>query len=248
MPEPSGRSVRGRRTMSWRAGSAECARTSGPSRGNRRRSTGAAGPACTRRAPTAGGVRRVSLQSSPRTSGCWAIGTPARSDRAVQASPSADRSARSCHAGRSSDSGRWTGPGNTVPPSTRTRPRTSAMSGRCCASMWPTSHGGRTSSPFRTRRTGPTIQPSGPVRAGARASSRPHYRGAGRPARTGAMEIFERLDFLGPELVAVHPRPNENAWLLGYAYREKLELVGARGVKPPRPTSMSRRDCCLRSK
>jgi hypothetical protein len=30
-----------------------------------------------------------------------------------------------------------------------------------------------------------------------------------------AMEIFERLDVLGPELVAVHPRPNENAWLLG---------------------------------
>jgi hypothetical protein len=48
-----------------------------------------------------------------------------------------------------------------------------------------------------------------------------------------AMEIFERLDVLGPELVAVHPRPNENAWLLGYAFREKLELVGARGIDPP---------------
>ena len=45
-----------------------------------------------------------------------------------------------------------------------------------------------------------------------------------------ATEIFERLDVRGSELVAVHPRPNENAWLLGYAYREKLELVGARGV------------------
>jgi hypothetical protein len=46
-----------------------------------------------------------------------------------------------------------------------------------------------------------------------------------------ATEIFERLDVRGSELVAVHPRPNENAWLLGYAYREKLELVGARGVE-----------------
>jgi hypothetical protein len=34
-----------------------------------------------------------------------------------------------------------------------------------------------------------------------------------------ATEIFERLDVRGSELVAVHPRPNENAWLLGYAYR-----------------------------
>ncbi len=48
-----------------------------------------------------------------------------------------------------------------------------------------------------------------------------------------ATEIFERLDVRGSELVAVRPRPNENAWLLGYAYREKLELVGARGLAPP---------------
>jgi hypothetical protein len=34
----------------------------------------------------------------------------------------------------------------------------------------------------------------------------------------------------------VHPRPNENAWLLGYAYREKLELVEARGLEPAGPT------------
>ena len=46
-----------------------------------------------------------------------------------------------------------------------------------------------------------------------------------------ATEIFERLDVRGSELAAVHPRPNENAWLLGYAYREKLELVGARGLE-----------------
>jgi DNA invertase Pin-like site-specific DNA recombinase len=51
-----------------------------------------------------------------------------------------------------------------------------------------------------------------------------------------ATEIFERLDVRGSELVAVHPRPNENAWLLGYAYREKLELVGARGLDPAVPT------------
>jgi site-specific DNA recombinase len=46
-----------------------------------------------------------------------------------------------------------------------------------------------------------------------------------------ATEIFERLDVRGSELVAVHPRPNENAWLLGWANREKLELVGARGLE-----------------
>ena len=45
-----------------------------------------------------------------------------------------------------------------------------------------------------------------------------------------ATEIFERLDVRGSELVAVHPRPNENAWLLGYAYREKLGMVGVRGL------------------
>lgn len=49
-----------------------------------------------------------------------------------------------------------------------------------------------------------------------------------------ATEIFDRLDVRGSELVAVYPRPNENAWLLGYAYREKLELVGARGLAPTR--------------
>jgi hypothetical protein len=51
-----------------------------------------------------------------------------------------------------------------------------------------------------------------------------------------ATEIFDRLDVRGSELVAVYPRPNENAWLLGYAYREKLELVGARGLAPTRTT------------
>ena len=28
-------------------------------------------------------------------------------------------------------------------------------------------------------------------------------------------EIFERFDVDGPEVVAAHPQPNENAWLLG---------------------------------
>jgi hypothetical protein len=52
-----------------------------------------------------------------------------------------------------------------------------------------------------------------------------------------ATEIFERLDVRGSELVAVHPRPNENAWLLGHAYRGKLDLVGANGLDPAVPTS-----------
>jgi hypothetical protein len=43
----------------------------------------------------------------------------------------------------------------------------------------------------------------------------------------------------GPELIAAHPRPNENAWLLAYAYREMLELVGARGFDPAVPHSGS---------
>jgi hypothetical protein len=59
-------------------------------------------------------------------------------------------------------------------------------------------------------------------------------------------EIFERFDVDGPEIVAAHPQPNENAWLLGLvALREErlrtqrvIELVGARGFEPP--TSASR--------
>ena len=56
-------------------------------------------------------------------------------------------------------------------------------------------------------------------------------------------EIFERFDVDGPEIVAAHPQPNENAWLLGLvALREErlrtqrvIELVGARGFEPPGP-------------
>jgi len=61
-------------------------------------------------------------------------------------------------------------------------------------------------------------------------------------------EIFERFDIDGAEIIAVHPQPNENAWLLGLVTaREQrllpqrvMGLVGARGDTPPRPTSMSR--------
>ncbi len=53
-------------------------------------------------------------------------------------------------------------------------------------------------------------------------------------------EIFERFDIAGQEVVAAHPRPNENAWLLGYAAmrdgslttQQEVGLVGARGLAP----------------
>ena len=52
-------------------------------------------------------------------------------------------------------------------------------------------------------------------------------------------EILGRVDVDGPDIVAVHPVPNENAWLLGFvAVREGrlttqrgVGLVGARGVR-----------------
>jgi hypothetical protein len=51
-------------------------------------------------------------------------------------------------------------------------------------------------------------------------------------------EILGQVDVDGAEIVAVHPAPNENAWLLGLvAVREQtlttqreVGLVGARGV------------------
>jgi len=54
-------------------------------------------------------------------------------------------------------------------------------------------------------------------------------------------EILGQIDVDGAEIVAVHPAPNENAWLLGLvAVREErltaqqdVELVGARGIAPP---------------
>jgi hypothetical protein len=57
-------------------------------------------------------------------------------------------------------------------------------------------------------------------------------------------ELFVRFDVEGPVLVAAHPQPNENAWLLGQALlkagllpmQQVMGMVGARGVKPHRPT------------
>ena len=53
-----------------------------------------------------------------------------------------------------------------------------------------------------------------------------------------------QVDVDGPEIVAVHPAPKGNAWLLGLvAVREQrlttqreVGLVGARGFEPPGPT------------
>ena len=50
---------------------------------------------------------------------------------------------------------------------------------------------------------------------------------------------FERIEVQGPDVVAFHPQPNENAWLLGYAAicdgslttQERVGMVGARGVE-----------------
>jgi hypothetical protein len=61
-------------------------------------------------------------------------------------------------------------------------------------------------------------------------------------------EILGQVDVDGPEIVAVHPAPNENAWLLGLVgvreerltTQRQVGLVGARGDKPPRGTLPSR--------
>jgi hypothetical protein len=55
--------------------------------------------------------------------------------------------------------------------------------------------------------------------------------------------MFARFDVDGPNLVAIHPAPNENAWLLGQALMNAgllptqlvMGMVGARGVEPPTP-------------
>jgi hypothetical protein len=52
-------------------------------------------------------------------------------------------------------------------------------------------------------------------------------------------ELFVRFDVDGPRLVAAHPQPNENAWLLGQALlkanlfpaQEVMGMVGARGLE-----------------
>ena len=46
------------------------------------------------------------------------------------------------------------------------------------------------------------------------------------------LEIFTRVDVDGAQVVAVHPRENQNAWLLGYHARKGTGVVGARGVEP----------------
>jgi hypothetical protein len=55
---------------------------------------------------------------------------------------------------------------------------------------------------------------------------------------------FVRFDIEGPELVAAHPVPNEDAWLLGQALLKAgllpmpkvMGMVGARGFEPACPT------------
>ncbi len=46
-------------------------------------------------------------------------------------------------------------------------------------------------------------------------------------------EIFTKVDVKGSQLLAVHPQPNENSWLLGLAalrQEQHVGMVGARGV------------------
>jgi hypothetical protein len=53
-------------------------------------------------------------------------------------------------------------------------------------------------------------------------------------------EIFARIDAQGSQLLAVHPQPNENAWLLGLAalrQEQHVGMVGARGLAPLEVTS-----------
>ena len=67
-------------------------------------------------------------------------------------------------------------------------------------------------------------------------------------------EIFERFDIDGPEIVAIHPQPNENAWLLGLVaaregrlqMQQVMGLVGARGFEPPTSSSRTMRATKLR--
>ena len=66
--------------------------------------------------------------------------------------------------------------------------------------------------------------------------------------------VTGEYDIDGPEIVAVHPQPNENAWLLGLvAAREQrlltqrvMGMVGARGFEPPTSSSRTMRATKLR--
>ena len=47
------------------------------------------------------------------------------------------------------------------------------------------------------------------------------------------LEIFVRVEVDGPQVVAVYPQENENAWLLGFhAMRKDVGVVGAKGFEP----------------
>ena len=62
-------------------------------------------------------------------------------------------------------------------------------------------------------------------------------------------EVFARFDVRGPDLIAAHPQPNENAWLLGYAATRQergVGMVGARGFEPPTSSSRTMRATKLR--
>ena len=67
-------------------------------------------------------------------------------------------------------------------------------------------------------------------------------------------EILSRVDVDGPDVVAVHPAPNENAWLLGLVAvrnqtltkQSEVGLVGARGFEPPTSSSRTMRATKLR--
>ncbi len=51
-------------------------------------------------------------------------------------------------------------------------------------------------------------------------------------------EMVARVGIDGPDVVAVHPQPNGNAWLLGYAaVNGHMGMVVARGVGPAEPSS-----------
>jgi hypothetical protein len=62
-------------------------------------------------------------------------------------------------------------------------------------------------------------------------------------------EIIAGLDVKGPEILAIHPAPNENAWLLGQAAlredsllsQQHVGMVGARGLEPPTAPIAARR-------
>jgi hypothetical protein len=64
---------------------------------------------------------------------------------------------------------------------------------------------------------------------------------SGEQRQEAVRERFERIDVHGPDVVALHPQPNENAWRLGYAAmrdgsltrQERVGMVGASGIAPP---------------